>query len=184
MYSLHEYTKHFRNEAEASRCEKFVLLEVASNLAAESYRAEPSIGLLALIYIGRKRHRLYPSIDKAVIRHRGCRIHSSQAALSWMFLTLTRPNCYIIATLAARSIASMAKRHRIVALDNWVKPPELSFEHDRAHYPSTTLDQLPERMKDATIIIVSGTKVTRIGIESASRLQLIAVCIGLHSIML
>ncbi len=73
----------------------------------------------------------------------------------------------------------MAKRHKIVALDNWVKPPELSFEHDRAHYPSTTLEQLPERMKDATIIIVSGTKVTRAGIESAPHLQLIAVRIDL-----
>ena len=62
----------------------------------------------------------------------------------------------------------------IVALDSWVEPPKLSFEYDSETYPSTTPEQLPERMKNATIVIVSGTKVTRKGIESAPKLQLVA----------
>lgn len=66
------------------------------------------------------------------------------------------------------------RRHNIIALDNWVKPPQLSFDHDSAHYSGTSVAELPERMKDATVIIVSGTKVTREGIEKAPHLQLIA----------
>ena len=68
----------------------------------------------------------------------------------------------------------MSFRHKVVALDNWVTPPQFSFDHDVTHYANTRLEELPERMKDATIVIVSGTRLDRAGIESAPKLQLIS----------
>lgn len=65
-------------------------------------------------------------------------------------------------------------RHRIVAIDGWVKVPDLNFDHETTTYPSTDPEDLPERMKDATIIMTSVTRVTRAGIENAPSLQLIA----------
>ncbi|KAF2767262.1 hypothetical protein EJ03DRAFT_329305 [Teratosphaeria nubilosa] len=66
-------------------------------------------------------------------------------------------------------------RHRIVALDSWVKPQPMNFEYDVTIHDKTTPDALPERMKDATIVTTSGTKVTRAGIEAAPNLKLIAI---------
>lgn len=69
---------------------------------------------------------------------------------------------------------SSTKRHKIVAVDGWVKPPPFSFEHEAVQYQSTTLDELPERMRDATIVITSATRISRVGIENAPNLQLVA----------
>jgi glycerate dehydrogenase len=67
----------------------------------------------------------------------------------------------------------MATKHHIVYLDAWVKTPELDFEHCTTQYESTNPDQLPDRIKDATIVVTSAAKVTRAGIEAASHLQLV-----------
>ena len=70
---------------------------------------------------------------------------------------------------------SSTKRHKIVAIDGWVKPlPEFSFEHEAVQYDTTTLDELPERIRDATIVITSATMVSRAGIDTATNLQLVA----------
>lgn len=69
---------------------------------------------------------------------------------------------------------SRTQKHRVVAVDSWVDPPELSFEHDFAQYANTTPDELPERIKDATIIITSSTRITRAGVEMAPSLQLVS----------
>lgn len=66
------------------------------------------------------------------------------------------------------------RRHNIVAVDAWVKPPQLDFDHDLTEYDQTSPEQLPERIRDATIIICSGTYITKQGIESAPNLQLIS----------
>ncbi len=67
------------------------------------------------------------------------------------------------------------QQHIVVGLDNWVPVPEsLSFPHTKHQYAITTAEQLPERMKDATIVITGPTRITRAGIESAPNLQLIA----------
>lgn len=65
-------------------------------------------------------------------------------------------------------------KHTIVALDGWVKLPRLDFDHVYTEYTSTTPDQLPERIKDATIVTTAAQKVTRAGIEAAPHLQLVA----------
>ena len=67
-----------------------------------------------------------------------------------------------------------SKKHKIVAVDSWVKPPPMSFEYEQCQYQSTSPEDLPERVKDATIVITSATRVTRAGIESAPNLELIA----------
>lgn len=66
------------------------------------------------------------------------------------------------------------RRHKIVAVDGWVKPPPFSFEHDFVQYESTTLVELPERIRDATIVITSATRIPRAGIENAKDLQLVS----------
>lgn len=68
----------------------------------------------------------------------------------------------------------MASLHHVVYLDNWVDPPPLNFEHRLTKYDSTTPEQLPSRLRDATIAICSSARITRAGIEAASNLQLIA----------
>ena len=72
------------------------------------------------------------------------------------------------------SIIPAMQKHKIVAVDGWVKPPPMDFDHDFIQYENTSPDELPERVKDATIIIVSPTRITRKAIENAPRLQLIA----------
>lgn len=69
---------------------------------------------------------------------------------------------------------SHAQNHKVVAVDSWVKPPEFSFEHEFAQYSNTNPDELPERIKDASIVITSSTRITRAGIEHAPKLQLVS----------
>lgn len=69
---------------------------------------------------------------------------------------------------------STSTEHKIVAVDSWVKPPSMSFEYEQCQYPNTSSEELPERIKDATIVITSATRVTRAAIESAPNLELIA----------
>jgi glycerate dehydrogenase len=72
-------------------------------------------------------------------------------------------------------MSSTTKKYKIVGLDSWVPLPDnLAIPHTTIQYPSTTPQQLPERVKDADIIIISGTPMTRAGIESAPNLKLIA----------
>ncbi|KAK3673900.1 hypothetical protein LTR78_006102 [Recurvomyces mirabilis] len=68
----------------------------------------------------------------------------------------------------------MAGTHHIVLLDNWVSPPNVDFDHRVTQYKSTSPDQLPERIRDATIVVSSYTQVTRAGIEATRHLQLVA----------
>lgn len=71
-------------------------------------------------------------------------------------------------------------KHKIVALDSFVKPPPMDFEHDVAVFERTLPNQLPERMANATIVMTAASKVTSEGIESAPNLQLI-ICTGVGS---
>ena len=65
-------------------------------------------------------------------------------------------------------------KHSVVVVDSWVNPPPLDFDHDFHQYSNTTPDELPERIKDATIVITSSTRITRAGVENAPRLQLVS----------
>ena len=69
---------------------------------------------------------------------------------------------------------SATQRHKIVAIDAWVKPPTFAFDCDITQYQNTSPAELPERIKDATILITSASRVPRVGIENAPKLQLIA----------
>jgi glycerate dehydrogenase len=66
------------------------------------------------------------------------------------------------------------RRHKIVAVDNWIVPPRFSFDYDFEQYERTSQEEFSERVKDCTILIVSGTAITKAGIESAPNLELIA----------
>lgn len=70
-------------------------------------------------------------------------------------------------------MASQSK-HTIVAVDSWVKPPPFSFDYDLTQYSNTSPEELPERIKDATIVITSATPITGASIENAPKLQLVA----------
>ena len=67
-----------------------------------------------------------------------------------------------------------ASKHKIVALDSWVQPPKCDFDHDIVQYLNTTAAELPERIKDATIVITSAIAISRKSIESAPNLELVA----------
>lgn len=69
---------------------------------------------------------------------------------------------------------STLRRHNIVVVDNSLIPPKFDFEYDLTQYEHTSREQLPERLKDATIVICSATPITKAGIESSPNLQLIA----------
>ncbi|KAK6423170.1 hypothetical protein LTR81_004118 [Elasticomyces elasticus] len=64
--------------------------------------------------------------------------------------------------------------HHIVVLDNICPPPEVNFAHQLTQYDTTSPEQLPARLKDATIAITSMTRMTREGIQAAPHLTLIA----------
>lgn len=70
--------------------------------------------------------------------------------------------------------------HKVVCLDGHVKPPKLDFEHEFVLYEGTNLDQIVERVQDATILICAAAKIPRKAIENAPKLQLIA-CMGTGS---
>ena len=67
-----------------------------------------------------------------------------------------------------------ARRHKVVAVDNWVQAPQLAFDHDFTQYEHTFADEYSEHVKDATIVITSGTPWSRAAIESAPNLELIS----------
>lgn len=69
---------------------------------------------------------------------------------------------------------SGVKKHYVVAVDSWVEPPTFDFEHDFTQYANTSPDELPGRIQDATIVICSGTRITREAVENASNLQLVS----------
>ena len=65
-------------------------------------------------------------------------------------------------------------KHKIVSVDSWVGPPQLSFDHEFVQYANSTQEELPGRIKDATIVITSATRITRAAIENAANLQLVS----------
>lgn len=70
---------------------------------------------------------------------------------------------------------SAVTKHNIVVLDDCFAPcGQFDFDYVITYYSSTEPHQLPARIKDATIIIVTDTRVTREGILAAQRLQLVA----------
>lgn len=69
---------------------------------------------------------------------------------------------------------SDVKKHSVVAVDNWIIPPEFDFEHDFTQYENTSPVELTERIKTATIVVCSGTRITREAVENAPNLQLIS----------
>ncbi len=75
-----------------------------------------------------------------------------------------------------QSLARMwnSHKHHIVAVDSWVKPPAFAFDHEFTSYPNTSPEELLERLKDATIVITSSSRITREGLESAPHLQLVS----------
>lgn len=64
-------------------------------------------------------------------------------------------------------------KHTIVALDSWVPLPPLNFEHELIIHAKTSPEQLPERMKDATIVLATATRITGAAMKNASHLKLI-----------
>ena len=73
---------------------------------------------------------------------------------------------------------SSPKKHHVVVLDDWYVPlPMTSFEYTIDQYSQSTVAQIAERIKDATIVMTSPTPVTRAAIETAPNLQLVA-CFG------
>ncbi|KAF2716905.1 hypothetical protein K431DRAFT_234337 [Polychaeton citri CBS 116435] len=70
----------------------------------------------------------------------------------------------------------MACKHKLVAIDSCIVPPQVDFECETIIYDATSPEELPDRIKDATMITTGLAKVTRTDIEAASRLQLISAC--------
>lgn len=68
-------------------------------------------------------------------------------------------------------------KHKIVAIDAWVTPEGLNFDHDFDIHSGLTPADVVDKIKDATIVMSAATHVTRAAIENSSRLQLIA-CSG------
>lgn len=64
-------------------------------------------------------------------------------------------------------------KHTIVALDLSIPLPPLGFEHELIKHDKTSPEELPERMKDATIVLTSAVRITRAAIENAPHLKLI-----------
>ena len=71
-------------------------------------------------------------------------------------------------------------KHNIVALDRWITIPPVNFEYDYTSYATTSADELPQRINNATIIITAAQRVTRAGVEAAPNLQLV-LCTGTGS---
>ncbi|KID60739.1 uncharacterized protein G6M90_00g106190 [Metarhizium brunneum] len=70
---------------------------------------------------------------------------------------------------------STVTKHNIVVLDDCFAPcAQFDFDYVITYYSSTEPHQLPARIEDATIVIVTDTRVTREGILGAQRLQLVA----------
>lgn len=67
-----------------------------------------------------------------------------------------------------------AMKHKVVRLDGLIPSPDLSgIEHQWVgEYSKTSAEQIKERIKDATIVINSTTRVPRAAIEAAPNLQL------------
>lgn len=66
-------------------------------------------------------------------------------------------------------------KHKIVAVDSWVKPPPPSVEHDMVIHDRSSAEEILTRLHDATIVVTSGTPINRAAIEAAPLLQMISV---------
>lgn len=60
------------------------------------------------------------------------------------------------------------KRHHVVALDGHVQLPPLSIPHTITSYTSTSASELADRIKDATIIVCSATKLPHATLVSSA----------------
>lgn len=103
-------------------------------------------------------------------RHR--RFQEVQYCINYSLATSSSSHLLTIAP--SSPLGATMTKHTIVALDSWVSPPPLNFDNEFIGYPSTSSAELPEHMKDATIVITSAIRVTREGIENAPHLKLIA----------
>ena len=64
---------------------------------------------------------------------------------------------------------------KIVQLDGSVEIPSPDFPHEFVRYTSTTPEEVPERIRDATILIATGTRLTYdILMSEGPKLQLLA----------
>ncbi|KAK4503117.1 hypothetical protein PRZ48_006544 [Zasmidium cellare] len=52
-------------------------------------------------------------------------------------------------------------KHLVVCIDTLITLPPLNFDYDLTEYPSTTPEDLPSRIKDATIVVTNTTPVTK-----------------------
>lgn len=68
----------------------------------------------------------------------------------------------------------MAFVHHVVALDAWVEPPALNFEHTLQVIRDGSALTKPEQLKDATIVINTATPVNEDLLQHMPKLQLIA----------
>ena len=76
--------------------------------------------------------------------------------------------------LWTRSRAALTMKHKIVRLDALIPSPSLfGINHEWiGEYSKTSPDELVDRIKDATIVINSTTRVPRAAIEAAPNLKL------------
>nr|OQO27809.1 hypothetical protein B0A51_04622 [Rachicladosporium sp. CCFEE 5018] len=68
----------------------------------------------------------------------------------------------------------MASKQHIVSLDAWVEPPEFDFDHTLTVIRDGTATSRPEQLRDATILMFSGTPVTRQILDNAPNARLLA----------
>ncbi|KAK6442790.1 hypothetical protein LTR95_000993 [Oleoguttula sp. CCFEE 5521] len=68
----------------------------------------------------------------------------------------------------------MACKQHIISLDAWVEPPEFDFDHTLTVIRDGTATSRPEQLRDATILMFSGTPVTRKILDNAPNARLLA----------
>jgi glycerate dehydrogenase len=73
------------------------------------------------------------------------------------------------------AVVTMPIKHHVFALDAWLEPPKFDFETDVTVIRDLSANSRPEQLKDATIMMLSGTPLTAEMMKHAPRLQLVAV---------
>ncbi|OQO03902.1 hypothetical protein B0A48_10544 [Cryoendolithus antarcticus] len=68
----------------------------------------------------------------------------------------------------------MASKQHIISLDAWVEPPEFDFDHTLTVIRDDSATSRPEQLRDATILMFSGTPVTRNILDNAPNARLLA----------
>ncbi|KAK6438487.1 hypothetical protein LTR95_005305 [Oleoguttula sp. CCFEE 5521] len=68
----------------------------------------------------------------------------------------------------------MESKQSIISLDAWVEPPEFDFDHILTVIRDGSATSRPEQLRDATILMFSGTPVTRNILDNAPNARLLA----------